>query len=301
MTRLTGSLPAVCAVFAIALLAACATQAPTPWELPPQVRTLPVNGYPMAYTVRGTGPTLVLVHGALNDYRYWAPQIESLSSRYRVVSVSLRRYYPERWKGDSDDFSVRQHAEDLAAFIERLGAGPVHLVAHSRGGSVGAGAAKLRPDLVRKLVLLEPSLLSLAAPAGGPDPNIARVQTARTMLKAGDTEAALEFYIDDLNGRGAWKARAEPDRQVVRDNAWTITGPLHADIVGCDDLRAMRMPILLVEGEKGVPSLRRLLAEAQKCAPAARRVLIPGAGHRMNRDNPAAFEAALADFLDDRR
>lgn len=292
---------ALCTMFLAALVAACAT--PPPWELPPQVRTLNVNGYPMAYTMRGSGPTVVLVHGALNDYRYWEPQLASLSSRYRVVSVSLRHYYPERWKGGSDDFSVRQHAQDLAAFIERLGAGPVYLVAHSRGGSVGAGTAKLRPDLVRKLVLLEPSLLSLAAPAPGaaPDPNIARVRTARAMLDRGETEAALEYYVDDLNGRGAWKARAEPERQVVRDNAWTITGPLHADIVDCGDLRQLPMPILLVEGEKGVPSLRRLLGEAQKCAPGARRTLIPGAGHRMNRDNPAAFEAALTAFLEDER
>lgn len=296
-------LHAASAFLAATFLAGCATQQqppPPPWALPAGVQTLTVNGYPMAYTVRGSGPTVVLVHGALSDYRYWQPQLDMLSARYRVVAVSLRHYYPEPWKGDGDAFSVRQHAEDLAAFIERLGAGPVHLVAHSRGGSVGAGTAKLRPDLVRKLVLMEPSLLTLAPPAAGgaPDPNIARVRTAADMLRRGDTEAALEYYIDDLGGRGNWKARTEEDRQAVRDNAWTITGPLHADIVGCEDLRALRMPILLMESEKGPAVLRRLLPEAERCAPVARRVLIPAAGHRMNRDNPAAFEAALAAFLD---
>ena len=302
MKRLTGWLPAACAVLGAALLAACATQAPPPWELPPEVRTLTVNGYPMAYTSKGSGPAVVLVHGALSDYRYWRPQLDSLSTRYRVVSVSLRHYFPERWKGSGDDFSVRQHAEDLVAFIDRLGAGPVHLVAHSRGGSVGAGAARLRPDLVKKLVLLEPSLLSLAPPAAtaGPDPNIVRARTTGDLLKKGDTEAALEYYIDDLNGRGAWKARTEESRQRTRDNAWTVIGGArHADIVGCDELRAMPMPILLVESEKGPAVLRRLLGEAQKCAPAARRVLIPAAGHTMNRDNPAAFDAALSAFLEE--
>ena len=112
-------------------------KSPSPaWSLPAGVKTLPVNGYPMAYFERGSGSTVVLVHGALNDYRYWMPQISSLSPRYRIIAVSLRHYYPERWDGKGDDFSLKMHAEDVAAFIERLGAGPVYLVAHSRGGSV---------------------------------------------------------------------------------------------------------------------------------------------------------------------
>ena len=45
----------------------------------------------MAYAERGTG-TLVLVHGTLLDQRYWAPQVEALGQRYRVVAPSLRHY-----------------------------------------------------------------------------------------------------------------------------------------------------------------------------------------------------------------
>src|SRR4051794_13632043 len=97
------------------------------WELPAGVKTLTVNGYPMAYVERGAGPTLVLVHGAVSDYRTFAPQITSLSPRVHVIAVSLRHYYPERWNGKGSDFSERQHAQDLIAFIERLGTGPVYL------------------------------------------------------------------------------------------------------------------------------------------------------------------------------
>ena len=52
-------------------VAACYTLRQPEWPLPPGVKTLPVNGYPMAYLERGSGPTLVLVPGSLNDYRYW--------------------------------------------------------------------------------------------------------------------------------------------------------------------------------------------------------------------------------------
>src|SRR5262245_55376612 len=79
------------------------------WQLPPGIKTLAVNGYPMAYMERGAGPTVLLVHGALSDYRSWETQMSSLSSRLRVIAVSLRHYYPERWDGKSNDFSERQH------------------------------------------------------------------------------------------------------------------------------------------------------------------------------------------------
>jgi hypothetical protein len=66
----------------------------------------------------------------LNDYRSWEPQMSSLSSRLRVLAVSLRHYYPERWNGKGNDFSEKQHAEDVTTLIERLGTGSVYLVGH---------------------------------------------------------------------------------------------------------------------------------------------------------------------------
>jgi pimeloyl-ACP methyl ester carboxylesterase len=38
--------------------------------------TLPVNGYEMAFVECGTGIPLILVHGSLTDYRWWAQQMQ---------------------------------------------------------------------------------------------------------------------------------------------------------------------------------------------------------------------------------
>ncbi len=272
-----------------------------PWTLPSDVKTLSANGYPMAYFERGSGPTVVLVHGSLNDYRYWTPQISSLSPRYRIIAVSLRHYYPERWDGKGDDFSLNTHAEDLAAFIERLGAGPVYLVAHSRGGSVALGTAKIRPDLVKKLVLMEPAVPALLPKPEGPakpDPRQARARATAAYFAKGDMEGGLEYFVDDVNGPGAWKRRSDEARQVARDNAWTVIPMANdSDIVTCDDLHKMIMPVLLVGSEKGPGWLTNVLNEAAKCLPSATRVTIPNAAHQMSRDNPAAFDQALVEFL----
>jgi esterase len=139
----------------LGFLSAGHTAAATPWTLPAGIKTLEVNGYPMAFLESGTGESVVLVHGGGTDYRSWRRQMQSPPRGFRLIAVSLRHYYPERWNGKGDAFSVKQHAEDLATFIEALRVGPVYLVGHSRGGSVVVRSAQARPALVKKLVLME--------------------------------------------------------------------------------------------------------------------------------------------------
>jgi pimeloyl-ACP methyl ester carboxylesterase len=120
------------------------------------MRRFEINGYPMAYVEEGTEDPIIMVHGSLSDYRYWARQAVPLSASLCVVSVSLRHYYPARWDGIGDDFTTRQHVRDVAAFIEVLGAGPVHLLGHSRGGNIAFWVARYYPGRVRSLILAEP-------------------------------------------------------------------------------------------------------------------------------------------------
>src|SRR5215475_13176910 len=120
------------------------------------MQTLRVNGYDMAYLDVGTGPPLVCVHGSLCDFRIWGSVIGALSAKHRVVAVSLRHFFPERWDGEGATYSIAQHVDDVIAFIEKLNIGPVDLMGHSRGGHICFRVAQRRPDLVRKLILAEP-------------------------------------------------------------------------------------------------------------------------------------------------
>ena len=118
------------------------------------MQTFSVNGYDMAYLDVGQGtansPPLVLVHGTLGDFRTWNAVLGPLSKKHRVIALSLRRFFPEHWDGVGNDYLMAQHVADVIGFIEKLNAGPVDLIGHSRGGHIGFRVAQARPDLLRK-------------------------------------------------------------------------------------------------------------------------------------------------------
>jgi esterase len=286
-------------IMMLGLLSAWNTVAAPPWTLPAGVKTLEVNGYPMAFLESGTGESVVLVHGGGTDYRTWRRQVESPPRGFRLIAVSLRHYYPERWGGKGDTFSIRQHAEDLAAFIEALGVGPVNLVGHSRGGSVVVRTAQARRAVVKKLVLMEGAFgpLLQKPESGDVGPGLSPIAKAvKARFDQGDIEGGLELYWD-RDEPGSWARRSEEDRQRTRDNAWTLIAGGSDYPVSCADLAGLRMPVLLTQGEKTSRRLASIVDATHKCLPSAERATIPDAGHGMHLMNPAGFEKVLVQFL----
>jgi esterase len=91
----------------LALLSAWHTAIAAPWALPAGIKTVDVNSYPMAFIESGAGESVVLVHGGGTDYRTWRRQVESPPPGFRLIGISLRHYYPERWDGKGDTFSIK--------------------------------------------------------------------------------------------------------------------------------------------------------------------------------------------------
>jgi pimeloyl-ACP methyl ester carboxylesterase len=281
------------------LLVGCQTTTPLSWKLPDGVKTVEVNGYPMAYKEVGSGPTLVLVHGVMCDYRCWGSTVSAFADKYRVLSVSMRHFYPENWDGSGDTFSAAQHAKDLAAFIERMNP-PVRLVGHSYGGLVASEVARTRPELVSKLVLAEGGTDGLLpAPSAEQLAGKKRFgEQAENALKTRGTDAGLEFAVDTLYGKGAWSRYPASVQSFHRDNAWTIvaavkdTGPRAT----CAEFGSLKMPVLLVTGQNTSPRFKQMVPAQAKCLPGTKTVVIPNAGHGMMA-NAAVFNPALQDFL----
>ncbi len=268
-------------------------------------KTMRVNGYDMAYVERGSGVPVILVHGAISDYRYWTSQMRPFSEQYRAVSVSLRHCYPEQWDGKGGGCSFRQHVEDMASFIEQLNAGQVHVVGHSRGADVALLLAAARPDLVRKLVLAEPAPINAMLPEtretrAGMEKYRIIFGDALAALQRGDRDNALKQFVDAVNYPGAWEKVPDIQKEIFRDNAWSLKS-LQADAdepLTCSEVGKFEGPVLFVTGEKSAGIYKLMSESLRQCFKRHKSITIPKASHPMNQMNPEAFNAGVLDFLE---
>ena len=274
------------------------------WVLPPQVKTRQVNGYEMAYIERGSGVPVVLVHGAVSDYRHWSSQIGPFSQRYRTIAVSLRHFYPEPWDGEGVDFSLRQHAADLASFIKALNAGPVHVVGHSLGADIVLILAIAHPELIRSMVLAEPAPLNellpkTAAVATWIEQRHIVFSSARECLEQGDLDGGVGKIIDAVSDPDTWENTPQRQKQRFLDNAWSIKS-LATDVqepLTCSVIAEISTPVLFVKGGKCAKAYDEMMNALQRCLKHDEKVVIPNAPHAMNRVNPKAFNRAVLGFF----
>jgi pimeloyl-ACP methyl ester carboxylesterase len=133
--------------------------------------TVPVNGVELAWSERGEGPagtpTFVLVHGFTGSSHDFALVVDALAGGRRVVLLDQRGHGHSTKTGRLDGYAIDQLVDDLVAFLDVAGGGPVDLLGHSMGGRVAMGAVLRRPDLVSSLVLMDTSAWSFVPPDEG--------------------------------------------------------------------------------------------------------------------------------------
>ena len=271
------------------------------------MQTLRVNEYDMAYLevgqIRDNRPPLVCVHGSLCDFRIWSAVLGPLTQKHRVIAVSLRHFFPEHWDGVGDTYSIAQHVDDMIAFIERLDAGPVDLMGHSRGGHISFRVAQRRPDLLRKLILAEPGgeLDESLDPdfRSGPSPLAARFAASAEKIAAGDIDGGLEYFMEALEGPGAWKRIPATSKQLLRDNAMTLIGQVRDKRApfAKRDAAAIRTPTLFIGGANTKGLLPKVLHALAAHVEGSEIAMIPGATHPMFEQKPHDYCEIVLDFL----
>lgn len=267
------------------------------------MQTLRVNGYDMAYLDVGGGPPLVCVHGTLGDFRTWSAVIGPLSKQCRVISLSLRRFFPEHWNGVGNDYLMAQHVSDVIGFIESLNAGPVDLMGHSRGGHIAFRVAEQRPDLLRKLILAEPggeldrSLDPAAAP--GVSQRAASIAASAGKIANGDIDGGLMVFFDNIAGDGAWARLPAAPKQQLRDNAFTLIGQVGENRQPFSKAAAqsIRTPTLFVGGANTRGALPLVLRALAAEVPGSSTAIIPGVGHWMFEQAPQKYCEIVLEFL----
>jgi pimeloyl-ACP methyl ester carboxylesterase len=266
-----------------------------------QVKQMPVDDAALAYVEEGKGQTVVFVHGAMGDWRSWDTLRPFIAEKYHYVSYSRRYHYPNAWPDDGRDYSLRQHAEDLAAFIRALNVGPVHLVGNSYGGILVTIIAVEHPELLRSVVIGEPGIASLImnSPEGEQIITNHRKQgvPVREAVKEGDWEKAAILLYDNTEGEvGAFRKIPEAQQKIWLTNAKTI-GPMLSGKpypLSCEQIGTIRVPTLVVRGERTPPYHLAETEAFRICLPpGSGSAVIPNTSHLWSANPTAASEAIL--------
>lgn len=254
--------------------------------------------------VRGTGPAVVLVHGAVGDYRIWDGIVAELAAEYRLVAISRRFHWPELAASARGEYTFEHQADDLTHFLQMRG-GKAHLVGHSYGAGVALLVALRHPELIRSLVLIEPPFSSVVPTTedgfmGEVASRDSLVASIRSAVAAGMDQRAAEELIDWVRaGVGRFSGLPPTVQEQVHANARTV-GPSYSTSsprIACDDLRDLRVPVLVVTGRETRLWYQLIARHTQQCILRAEVSTIRNAGHMVIAEQPAATAAVVARFL----
>jgi pimeloyl-ACP methyl ester carboxylesterase len=265
-------------------------------DLPPRIAS--ADGTPIAVFTSGSGPPLILVHGAASDHTTFRVIGPRLATRFTIHSLDRRG---RGASGDTLPYSIEREFEDIAAIAESLAteAGrPVAVLGHSYGGRCALGAALLT-DRIARVVCYE----GAPAPPGRTyEPREIR-DRLRARLRDGDLDGLLGSFMGEIVGMTQAELaayRANPIWPVRVAAAGTIPRELDAEIdpaASLVRLGAVRQPVLQLLGSKSRAIFRHATLALDERLADGRVVEIEGAKHAAHHTHPDAVVQAVHDFL----
>jgi 3-oxoadipate enol-lactonase len=209
---------------------------------------------------------VILLHSGITDARQWDRELHE-------------------WPVDA----IAPHLQDGFELKERA-----VLVGNSFGGRIALERAVDQPELVAGLVLVAPAL-----PGAEMSSELDAIdEKEEALVEAGDFEGAAQLMVE------TWVPGAPVAvRDYVREaqaraysRPWNGPRPLDPPIAG--RLADVRMPVLLIGGERDRPEFRGILDRLERELPDVRgRVRLPDAHHLPNLESPTAFDAAVLPFV----
>lgn len=253
------------------------------------------NGIEINYTIEGQGPWVVMSHSLACDRSMWDEQAQLLKPRYRVLRFDTRGH------GGSDApdgaYTLDMFSADLLGLLDGLSVETPHFIGLSMGGMIGMTFALKYPKRFRSLVLCDTS--SRIPPEAGPIWE-GRIKIAAEQGMGPLVEPTLQRWFTEPFYQSNKPMMARVGQMICNTRASGYIGCCKAipEIDVTDRLGAITCPVQVVVGEQdaGTPvAMSRAIHDAIR---GSELVVIPSASHLSNLEQPAAFNKAIAGFLD---
>ena len=277
----------------------------------PDSKFIDIDGVTVHYKEAGEGDTtLLLLHGFASSTYSWREVMEPLAQNYRVVAFDrpafglTERPMPGDFPNDVNPYSADAQADLTVGLMDALGIEQAVLVGNSAGGTIATHTALRHPERVQALALVDAAIYS-----GGGSPSWARPLLSTPQLRR--FGPLLARAIRDRGyqfGQSAWH---DPSR--FSDEIWAnYSKPLQTENwdralweltqasrpLGLDQrLDELGVPVLVITGDDDriVPTEQSIRLAGE--IPGAELAVISNCGHVPQEECPAAFLAAVEDFL----
>lgn len=229
-----------------------------------------------------TAPTMVFIHGFGGRAAYWEYQLDQFQENYRVIALDLRGhgYTDAPTEDDGASYDVPELVADIEAALDVLQVPPQFvLVSHSFGGALAAFYVNKYPQRVNSLVIIASAVRFRLRLAG------------RMLLRT--PPRILTWVREILPYLGYNAAKMYPPAHVVymqNRNAVSIWE-------GTDYLRAIKIPSLVILGQRDSLFSEESYAEVAQLIPNAEQVVIPVSAHQVMVERPDAVNRTIERFL----
>lgn len=242
------------------------------------------------YEVHGHGTPLILTHGYSSTSAMWRGQIDSFTKAgYQLIIWDMRGHGHTSYPEDEAQYSEAHTVDDIAALLDDIcGSGSTAIVGGlSLGGYMSLAFYRVYPQRVRTLLIIDtgPGFKSYKA-------REAWNQTAHATGSRFDNDG-----LSHLQSEGMTPERSLVKHRDAKGLARAARGMLaQRNAAVIESLPAVKVPSLVVVGGEDKPFLAASDYIAKRM-PGARKVVVPGAGHAVNIDQPQAFNEAVLGFL----
>jgi 3-oxoadipate enol-lactonase len=250
----------------------------------------------------GTGRprgTLLLIHAFPLNARMWEPQLALAAHGWRVIAPQLRGM--DGGSTDQPATSMDDHAADIVDLLDALHIEEVVVGGLSMGGYVAFALFRHAARYVHGLILAD-----TRSQADTPEGVEARRKMLALVREKGPA-AVADDMIPKVLGEHTRRTRPEVVEHVrgliLASSAEAIANAVTALMTRADStplLETIHVPTLIVVGEQDTLTPPALSEQMYKAIKGSEFVAIPNAGHLANLEQPEAFNAALARFLEHR-
>jgi pimeloyl-ACP methyl ester carboxylesterase len=252
----------------------------------------------------GDGKPVLFIHEFGGNHQSWEPQMRFFARRYRCITYAARGYAPSDIPQSVDAYSQKIAVKDAIAVLDALGIDKAHIVGLSMGGFATVHFGLMAPERALSL--------TVAGAGYGCEKEFEEyfrtvsLEVARNFEAKGAREfskvyalGASRVQYQNKDPRG-WREFA--DRLATHSDtgaAMTMRGvqarrPSFYDLE--DQLKAMDVPTLVISGDEDDHCLQPGIF-LKKTIPACGLSVFPKTGHTLNLEEPAWFNALLAEFF----